>query len=871
MSSFMNNPLGLPEDNPSLEARVLSRGFDRRCFKGGGGGGNSGGNDNLWNAQSDQVRQSMAMSGELFDYWQKYAPGYLANTSSMVQESQDGTLANRMRAQAAADANASLGAGLAAANRNMERYGAEFNPTKTWQIQRDAGITGALARTDALNKAGQWAENQRWARNQDALGQVSGMPGNATQMLSSANAGMSNLAGMQNANNSMAAQNAAGYGQMGASLAYGLFKADGGQIKLKDGGHAAVARQGLRLANGGAANNPVQGWRARMASMPSLSMARSNNGSPIGQFLAGAAPVAAAQLAKPAATALWEAGKSALLGQAAGNGITGSIAPALANAGTTAATGAGMSGALGSGISGSLASAGSTAAAEAGAGALGSGVTGSIAPALASAGEAGAAATAAGAANAWNPLGWGLLAAGALTALSDAFADGGQAKTRKDVTRGGKVTGKGTPTSDSIPVWMSDKEYAINADAVKSVGLKTLDAINEIGLKKRYGEQARMIDGKAYPNGVDAHESGNKLALGGNLGIAMGAAANEWNRQREQDRQDAANRRADESLKLQQAADARAQESHGLKMAADKITLEDTRRANEMMAKIRADLDLIRSGDYTPLKALGADYNNQIGAFNDGNTLTFDDLPEGGIRANQFDKAGKALGSLVINSPQAAASAYLDAAGMQLATLSPAFFQAHMQAQAKARESAADRDLKRENLQLERDMHNRKYGLEDARLGLLREKWNYERPQEEIKTLEAVRAHQDRNQYRQAVESGDRERIARAAQRMSVGQTGDKQSPIERDVNYLTAKHGMTPEQALSYLNSAKTQTREQFITNVIKERGLGASNEDIVRAGELYDAMQALSPHKIPDGAASNSSAPRKIDRRIANQIGIP
>ena len=798
MSSFMNNPLGLPEDNPSLEARVLSRGFDRRCFKGGGGsGGNSGGNDNLWNAQSDQVRQSMAMSGELFDYWQKYAPGYLANTSSMVQESQDGTLANRMRAQAGADANASLGAGLAAANRNMERYGAEFNPTKTWQIQRDAGITGALARTDALNKAGQWAENQRWARNQDALGQVSGMPGNATQMLSSANAGMSNLAGMQNANNSMAAQNAAGYGQMGASLAYGLFKADGGQIKLKDGGHAAVARQGLRLANGGAANNPVQGWRARMASMPSLSMARSNNGSPIGQFLAGAAPVAAAQLAKPAATALWEAGKSALLGQAAGNGITGSIAPALANAGTTAATGAGMSGALGSGISGGLASAGGTAAAEAGAGALGSGVTGSIAPALASAGEAGAAATAAGAANAWNPLGWGLLAAGALTALSDAFADGGQAKTRKDVTRGGKVTGKGTPTSDSIPVWMSDKEYAINADAVKSVGLKTLDAINEIGLKKRYGEQARMIDGKAYPNGVDAHESGNKLALGGNLGIAMGAAANEWNRQREQDRQDAANRRADESLKLQQAADARAQESHGLKMAADKITLEDTKRANEMMAKIRADLDLIRSGDYTPLKALGADYNNQIGAFNDGNTLTFDDLPEGGIRANQFDKAGKALGSLVINSPQAAASAYLDAAGMQLATLSPAFFQARMQAQAKAKESAADRALQ-EKLGVMKDgtqryiaeMNNQNAlrvagihaGAASAGNALQRERFDFERGLRQAEADRKQAEFAQRARLADALERGDAQEIERESRRAAaygISTKGDQSSPLE--------------------------------------------------------------------------------------------
>ena len=244
--------------------------------KSGGGNQYSGGNDNLWNTQSEQVRQSMAMSGEMFDYWRNYAPGYLENTANMVDETNNGVLANRLRNQAAADATTSMGIGLDSATRDMSRYGAEFNPTKASYAARDAGITGALARADAMNKATQYADGLKWARNQDALGQVSGMPGNASQMLGSANSGMSNLASMQNNANSMAAQNAAGYGKLGASLAYGLMKADGGQIKLKDGGRAGSSALGIRLAAGGmpgnpASRTPVQGWRERMAAMPSIS------------------------------------------------------------------------------------------------------------------------------------------------------------------------------------------------------------------------------------------------------------------------------------------------------------------------------------------------------------------------------------------------------------------------------------------------------------------------------------------------------------------------------------------------------------------------------------------------------------------------
>ena len=43
---------------------------------------------------------------------------------------------------------------------------------------------------------------------------------------------------------------------------------------------------------------------------------------------------------------------------------------------------------------------------------------------------------------------------------------------------GGFITGPGTATSDSIPAMLSDGEYVINADAVRKIGVPTLNAIN---------------------------------------------------------------------------------------------------------------------------------------------------------------------------------------------------------------------------------------------------------------------------------------------------------------------------------------------------------------------------------------------------------
>ena len=78
---------------------------------GGGSSGSSGGNDALWNTQAQKINQDMAMSGELFDYWKKYSPGYLANANAMTQEAMDGTLTNRMRSTAGADADQATDSG----------------------------------------------------------------------------------------------------------------------------------------------------------------------------------------------------------------------------------------------------------------------------------------------------------------------------------------------------------------------------------------------------------------------------------------------------------------------------------------------------------------------------------------------------------------------------------------------------------------------------------------------------------------------------------------------------------------------------------------------------------------------------------------
>ncbi|MGR2670808.1 tape measure protein [Acinetobacter soli] len=55
------------------------------------------------------------------------------------------------------------------------------------------------------------------------------------------------------------------------------------------------------------------------------------------------------------------------------------------------------------------------------------------------------------------------------------------AQTIAGFSNGGHVRGSGTETSDSIPAMLSDNEYVIKAKSVRSLGVDTLDYINQMG------------------------------------------------------------------------------------------------------------------------------------------------------------------------------------------------------------------------------------------------------------------------------------------------------------------------------------------------------------------------------------------------------
>ncbi len=334
--------------------------------------------------------------------------------------------------------------------------------------------------------------------------------------------------------------------------------ANGGLIK---GGK----KPGLHLATGGSTGS-ANPWAAWQNNNPIQTSGPQGNGGgglgdAIGTMAMGASPIligkgvkaglsavkGAMAPAAPAAVAPVEAGGSGLTtgtasvetGGAMANGAEGAAAGqafADTTAGTTAANTAAGTGAEVAGtaaatdaatVAGADAAAtvatdaAATAAADA---ALTAGTT--AAAETAGAAAAGEMAAAAGTSATMGPVGWvagAALALGALGMSQGWFADGGKVR-RKDFTPGGKVNGPGTETSDDIPAWLSDGEYVLNAEAVKMVGHDKLEAINNAGLSKRDGNHGLEL--------AKSSKVGVQLAGGGNVGIALGAAADEWNKQR---------------------------------------------------------------------------------------------------------------------------------------------------------------------------------------------------------------------------------------------------------------------------------------------------------------------------------------------------
>ena len=79
---------------------------------------------------------------------------------------------------------------------------------------------------------------------------------------------------------------------------------------------------------------------------------------------------------------------------------------------------------------------------------------------------------------------------------------------------GGPISGPGTATSDSIPAWLSNGEYVLNADAVRKVGLPLLNAINS-------GRMPRFAKGGAVKTADIRNIESTTITKGGNRSVHL--------------------------------------------------------------------------------------------------------------------------------------------------------------------------------------------------------------------------------------------------------------------------------------------------------------------------------------------------------------
>lgn len=101
-------------------------------------------------------------------------------------------------------------------------------------------------------------------------------------------------------------------------------------------------------------------------------------------------------------------------------------------------------------------------------------------------------------------------------------------------------------------------------------------------------------------------------------------------------------------------------------------------------------------------------------------------------------------------------------------------------------------------------------------------------------------------------------------------QQNAKKTPLEQNLNMLTSRFGMNEKDALAYLNTSKTVSREQFIlkgTQDLIAIGKQPSSEDIANFGRLYDSARNQ-PQALE---ASNSPETTKLDPKIKSLLGLP
>ena len=131
----------------------------RRLRKGGGGG------DQAYYANMDKLYGEQARAaGFMLNQSMPYLPTYMSNSSQMVKEAMDGTLASQMRTQAANDMSGSIQTGIDAANRNAQRYGIGMSQSRLLDESNRNAVLGAAQKAGAMNNATAAAEDKNPGR-----------------------------------------------------------------------------------------------------------------------------------------------------------------------------------------------------------------------------------------------------------------------------------------------------------------------------------------------------------------------------------------------------------------------------------------------------------------------------------------------------------------------------------------------------------------------------------------------------------------------------------------------------------------------------------------------------------------------------------
>lgn len=103
----------------------------------------------------------------------------------------------------------------------------------------------------------------------------------------------------------------------------------------------------------------------------------------------------------------------------------------------------------------------------------------------------------------------------------------------------------------------------------------------------------------------------------------------------------------------------------------------------------------------------------------------------------------------------------------------------------------------------------------------------------------------------------------------SASSRATKMGPLERDVNYLVSGHGMSKEQALAHLQSAKTMSRENFILKAVENAqamGKKVTDADMIEFGAIYD--RASKSTQKPAGGGANKAVP--TDPTVRKYLGL-